>query len=225
MKETFSNDFKKFFLLKFTEELIKHSEKKDITNLLKIIRLKEEERKEKFFHLKEEFAPKVERTISMRKISLPVNKPARRMLRVKETAKPSLFISEPKLPEHLAYLKPMPTAGIEIDLSKLNPLIKDPAVSIIEVNPDEKVLVTGTMGTKPTGIILNKEDINRVINKFSEISKIPVTEGVYKVVAGNLILSAIISDVIGSKFVIKKMAYPMRQQYQPQNIIPQNNLR
>jgi hypothetical protein len=220
MKETFSNDFKKFFLLKFTEELIRHSEKKDITNLLKIIRLKEEERKKEFFHLKEEFAPKIERTVSVRKLSIPAAKPAGRMLRVRESPKPSLFISEPKLPEHLAYLKPVPTAGTEIDLFKLNPLIKDPAVRIIEVNPDEKVMVTGTMGTRPTGIIMNKEDINRVINKFSEISKIPVTEGVYKVVTGNLILSAIISDVIGSKFVIKKMAYPMRQQYQNPPIIP-----
>jgi hypothetical protein len=80
------------------------------------------------------------------------------------------------------------------------------------------VVVTGTMGTKPTDIILSKEDIDRVINKFSEVSKIPATEGIFRVIVGNLILSAIISGVIGSKFVIKKESYPNvynNQRYPP----------
>ena len=122
------------------------------------------------------------------------------------------------MPSHLEYLKPIPKPGIDIDLFKLNPLIKDPAVRLIEVNPDEKVMVIGTMGTKPTDIILNKEDIDRVINKFSGVSRIPTNEGIYRVIAGNLILSAIISSVIGSKFVIKKMVYPNpsnMQRYSP----------
>ena len=93
---------------------------------------------------------------------------------------------------------------------KLNPLIKDPAVRTIEVNPDEKVIVTGTMGTKPTSIILSKEDIDKIIKKFSETAKIPVYEGIFRVVVGKLILSAIISDVVGSKFIIKKMMYSPR---------------
>lgn len=221
MKETFSDDFKRFFLMKFTEELIKRSEKRDIIKLQKIIELKEKRKREKLIPFKGQlFAPKVAKKIGFGEKILvtPVSKPARRIIKVREIAKPSLFIPEPKLPEHLEYLKPVPTAGIEIDLFKLNPLIKDPAVRIIEVNPDEKVTVTGTMGTKPTDIILSKEDINRVISKFSEISKIPVNEGIYRVVAGNLILSAIISEVIGSKFIIKKMiSSPAQQQYSMPN--------
>ncbi len=228
MRETFSDDFKRFFLIKFTEELIRRSEKRDIIKLQKIIELKEKRKKEKLF-LKKEFAQRTAKKIGMEKISVPLGKPARRMMRVREIAKSQLLIPEPKLPEHLRYLKPVPTAGIEIDLFKLNSLIKDPAVRIIEVNPDEKVIVTGTMGTKSTDIILNKEDIVRIISKFSEISKIPITEGIYRVVVGNLILSAIISEVIGSKFLIRKMAYPAnRQQYQAPNtnIFPaRNNLR
>lgn len=217
MKGTFSNDFKKFFLIRFTEELIRHSGKSDLIKLQKIIEVKE---KEKPIFLMKEIMPEEE---FEKKLPIkPVGKPIRRIIRLREIKAPPLFLmQEPKLPEHLKYLRPVPMTGITIDLFKLNPLIKDPAVRIIEVNPDEKVVVSGAMGTKPTNIILNKEDIDRVLKKFSEVSKIPISEGVYRVVVGNLILSAIISDIVGSKFIIKKMAYPVRQQAPP-NIFPMN---
>lgn len=199
MEGIFSDEFKRYFLIKFTKELIINSRTKDIVKLQKIIELKEK-KKEKKFQIKKEFkggikgiAPEI---ISRPKIAKRIGRPV---------VQPALFIPEPKLPSHLEYLKPVPTNIPEIDLFKLNPLIKDRAVRIIEVNPEEKVIVVGTMGTKPTDIILNKEDIDRVINKFSELSKIPTEEGIYRVVIGNLILSAIISEVVGSKFIIKKM--------------------
>lgn len=200
--ETFSDDFKKIFLIKFTEELIRYSEKRELRKLQGIIESREKTR----FIPREEIAV-AEPEIIVRYEKIPA-KQIRRIARTREIAKSKLFIPESKLPEHLEYLKPMPTAGVEIDLWKLNPLIKDPAVRVIEVNPDEKVVVTGKMGTKPTGIILNKEDINRVISEFSKVSKIPIEEGIYRVAIGNLVLSSIVSEVIGSKFIIKKMMLP-----------------
>jgi hypothetical protein len=214
MENTLSDDFKKFFLIRFTEELIKHSAKKDITKLQKIIELNEN--KTELIKQPELEQPKEQ--IQMRKIGVtseaaikpkpiitPITRPAQR---------PALFIPEPKLPAHLEYLRPIPTAGIEIDLLKLNPLIKDPAVRVIEGNPDEKVKVTLPMGTRDTDIILSKEDIDRIIDKFSQISKIPKAEGIYRVVAGNLILSAIISDMVGSRFIIRKIIAPIANQPQ-----------
>jgi hypothetical protein len=210
-KETFSEDFKKIFLIRFTAELIRNSEKMDIQRLEGII-----ESKEKRKRIGKKELVKVEKlgiTIPVEKISVA---PAKKIIRFKETARSSLFIPESKLPEHLQYLKPMPTPGVEIDLWKLNPLIKDRAIRVIEVNPDEKVVVTGTMGTKTTDIILNKEDIDRVINEFAKTSKIPIEEGIYRVVVGNLIFSAVISEVIGSKFMIRKMITPATQKPNPQ---------
>jgi hypothetical protein len=212
MRETFSDDFKKLFLIKFTEELIRHSEEIDLRKLEGIIVLKE---KKKFARKK---FPAISSGVTFSTERIPARRQKRNFIILKETAKPSLFIPESKLPEHLEYLKPMPTAGVEIDLWKLNPVIKDRAVRVIEVNPDEKVIVTGAMGTKPTNIILNKEDIDRVINEFSKASKIPVEEGVYRVVVGNLILSAVISEVIGSKFIIRKMTVPPKQNSAPPQI-------
>jgi type IV secretory pathway ATPase VirB11/archaellum biosynthesis ATPase len=125
------------------------------------------------------------------------------------------------LPPHLQYLRPI-ARDIKIDLEKLNSLIKDPAVKVIKCDgPDEHIFVSGSMGVKPTNTILSREEIDNVIKKFSEISKIPVQEGIYSVVVGRLILSAIISEVVGSKFMIKKMLYTPNFQNQtyPQPMI------
>lgn len=119
-----------------------------------------------------------------------------------------LRIPEPRLPPGLQYLKPTPTR-IDIDLGKINPLIKDFAVKIIECNgPEQNIIVKGAMGSKPTSIILSREEIEDIINKFSTTAKIPLQEGVSRIVAGNLILSAIVSDVVGSRFIIQKMLLP-----------------
>lgn len=118
---------------------------------------------------------------------------------------PLLQIHEPRLPLTVRYLRPVPTSK-KVDIGKLNTLVRDPLVRIIECNgPNEKIVVIGTMGRKNTKIILNKEEIENIIRKFSEAAKIPVHEGIFKVVVGRMILNAIVSEVIGSKFIIRKM--------------------
>ena len=119
-----------------------------------------------------------------------------------------LQIPESRLPPTVQYLKPTPM-HVEVNLKKISPLVKDPLVGIIECNgPGENIYVTGTMGRKRTGIILNKEEIEEVIRTFSENTKIPIEDGMNKIVFGKLVLSAIVSEVIGSKFIIKKMGNP-----------------
>ena len=118
-----------------------------------------------------------------------------------------LRIPELRLPPTVQHIRPTPTRR-EIDLGKLNPLVKDPLVRTIECNGEnEKIVVSGTMGRKNTSIVLGKEEIDGVIKKFSEEAKIPFEEGLFKAAVGRLILSAVVSDVTGSKFIIKKMGY------------------
>jgi hypothetical protein len=117
-----------------------------------------------------------------------------------------LWIPEPRLPPHIQYLKPTPV-NKNIELGKLNPLVNDPMVKIIECyGPDQNIGVKGNMGTKKTGIILNKQEMDDIIQRFSKETKIPVQEGIYKVVSGRLILLAVISEVAGIKFNITKMS-------------------
>lgn len=117
-----------------------------------------------------------------------------------------LRIPEPRLPPEFQYLRPTPIFQ-EIDLDRINPLIYDNAVRIIECQgPDKPLIVSGSMGRKPTSIVLSNQDVEDTIQKFSSASRIPAENGVYKVVVGRLVFSAIISDVVPSKFMIRKMS-------------------
>lgn len=209
LKGSSSLSFKKFFLLEFTKELIRNSGKAGMIQLEAIIK---EETKEKVKErIKEIERPKEKiRLEEIKKIEtlkqIPRQPPLVRAP-VPPRKKIILRIPEPQLPQRFQYLKPIPTAK-EIDLEKLNPLIKDPLVKVIECNgPGEHVIVQGAMGRKLTETILSKDEIDRVIRKFSEASKIPPHSGIYRVVVGKLILSSIISEIISSKFIIRKMNY------------------
>jgi hypothetical protein len=202
MERTFSNEFKKYFLLVLTKELIVHSAKVDMIKLENIIASKE--RKETKPILSQKRFPIEKGRVEIKKEIRRISPSTSRRQMVKSVRNPIFNIPVQQLPSHLEYLKPLPAPVIEIDLYKLNHLLQDPAVKSIIGNPDEKVSVVVPVGTRRTNIVLSKEDIDRIINVFSEKSKIPVTEGIYKVVVGNLTLSAIISQVIGPRFIIKK---------------------
>jgi hypothetical protein len=117
-----------------------------------------------------------------------------------------LSVPETRLPERFNYLKPTPVeAQVELG-NKIDILIQDPNVEAIECpGENEEVIVRGTMGEQKTEIKLSKKEIDDLINTFSELTKIPISEGIYKVVYGKLILLAVVSEVVGSKFLIKKM--------------------
>ena len=119
---------------------------------------------------------------------------------------PILRIPETRLPPQFAYLRPYATTEVSLDLGKLNPLLADHAVNVIESNgSDQTVIVKGGMGTKPTNIILSEQEINQIIQIFSKKSKIPAGEGAVKIALGRYILSAIISEEAGSRFIITKL--------------------
>lgn len=111
------------------------------------------------------------------------------------------------LPAHLSYLKPTSTEKkVAMDLGKLTPFLEDPHVDSIETEGEnEKVYVMGKMGKKSTSVVLTKEEIDGIIDLFSKESKIPKVEGLFKVSIHNLILTAMISNVISSRFIIKKI--------------------
>lgn len=216
-----SKDFKKDFLLQFTAEIIRAtgtyrslSIKKQVIQIvhekpMKSLRQLQPEKKHKK-EMKHIVMQKIRRDSEI--ISQLKEEPFADFFRdiekpgARKGILPVLQIPESRLPTTVEYLKPFPTP-LNINLGKLNPLVKDPLVKIIECNgPEEKIIVMGAMGRKNTHIILKKEEIDSVIETFSEASRIPVQEGMFKAVAGNLIISAIISDVIGSKFIIQKMA-------------------
>ena len=213
LKQT-SKEFRKLFLLEFTRQLIDAYAPEDIAKLERILKkenkegtiIQQESRElvKSIVHEKEKELKFLEGKRAPLKQRGPNLKQSLYSLK---RMRPVLRIPETRLPQTFQYLKPTPT-NTEIDLGKLNPLIKDPLVREIQCSGiNQNIIVKGNMGTKPTSIILNKSEIDLIIQKFSNISRIPVSSGIYKVIVGKLILSAIISEVIGSRFIINKMIY------------------
>jgi hypothetical protein len=204
MLQSTSKEFRTFFLLKFTEQLIKHSSS-EIYELEDVLKEESKEKEEIQEHpltsheFKKAFTKKID---SFNKIVLPETRPKFRPL-------PVLRIPEPKIPERFRYLQPIPTRS-QIDLGKLNPLINDPRVEMIEsAGTNQRVIVTGRMGRKATEITLDYNEIRQIFEAFSKAAKIPLYQGVFKIVVGRLILSAINSELVNPKFIIRKMAPPL----------------
>ncbi len=194
LKQT-SDDFRLFFLIEFTKELIKNSAKQDFFPDPFEIRQPQKIIKPYVKQLtpQEEQIPVMQKPVQQKKKLIP------------------LRIPELSLPPQLQYLRPVPDTS-QIELGKLNPLIKDPAVSLIECRgPGENIIVKVGMGIKPTSIVLNKEEISQALKAFSDAARIPVQKGVFKVAVGRLIFSAISSEITGSKFIISKMTYSGNQ--------------
>lgn len=235
-QEDFLNK-KQVFLLLFTRELINNSEN-GLFQLKKILEEKNRPVKEeippaeiKKQEIKKEEPPLIRSILSeaprrrnggelsVVEPAIPIKINRREISEEKQRGYPVLRIPEPTLPPELQYLKPVPS-NREIDLDKLNSVINDPLVRQIECEgPNKPIIVSGGMGRKPTGIILMNNEIEDIIDRFSRASKIPVDFGIYKVVVGNLIFSAIVSEIVPSKFTITKMAP------QNQTIITNPNLR
>lgn len=110
--------------------------------------------------------------------------------------------SRPSPPE----FKPQITPIQELDLGKLNFLINDNRVTVIECPGPGKFILARTAGrVEVTKISLSEEEIKNIIEKFSEKTKIPVISGLFKAAIGNLILTAVISELVGSRFIITKI--------------------
>jgi len=199
------DEFRKYFLLLFTKELIRHS-KEEFFDLEHTIKRKEHYiKKQKPIHKPtDSFTKKVNQEFKKTKEITPPQ-----IFQRKFPIKKRFFIPEQPLPPRLQYIKPYPTKS-KINLGKIEPLAQNQNINIIECNgPEEKIIVKGRAGTKITNIFLNKEEINQILSNFSEASKIPLSEGIFKMAVGKYIVSAIVSDVIGSKFIIKKMNLQM----------------
>ena len=138
-----------------------------------------------------------------------MHQPQRLILPRKIRTRPLLNMppSQP-LPPRLQYIKPVPTTkSPEMNIEKLDALLKDPSVHSIECNGPGTEIIVRTPASRKTKIILNKEEIIKILNKFSMEARIPLEEGVFKVVIGNLMILAVVSAIVGSKFIIKKMRY------------------
>lgn len=107
----------------------------------------------------------------------------------------------------------------DFSLGKLDMLIDDKRVTSIECPGPGKLITVKSLGrVSATQIILSEDDIKKVIEAFSNAARIPVLGGIFKAAIGNLVITAVISDFVGSRFIINKYTpYSILEQV-PQNL-------
>ena len=90
-------------------------------------------------------------------------------------------------------------------MRKLNHLIADRSVLSIECpGPNKHIMINKSGLIRTTNITLSKHEIAAVVKDFSEKTKIPLVRGIFKAVIGKLLITAVISEFVGTRFIIQK---------------------
>tara|TARA_Y100000310_G_scaffold339655_1_gene432975 strand:+ start:2829 stop:3521 length:693 start_codon:yes stop_codon:yes gene_type:complete len=91
------------------------------------------------------------------------------------------------------------------DYGKITLLLNDHSVSSIECpGPDEPLTVIRAGQRQFTKITLNQKELRDLFEEIAEKAKIPLMDGVFRAAVENFSISGVISEMIGSRFVIKK---------------------
>lgn len=104
------------------------------------------------------------------------------------------------LRNNISQNRPAPSAN-----EQLNRLIQDPSINEIELTDvDNPLLIKRSGMTQKTQVKLSIEDAYDLIAEFSQKTKIPVINGTIKAALNNLIITAVISESLGPRFIIQK---------------------
>jgi hypothetical protein len=91
------------------------------------------------------------------------------------------------------------------EYGKLTSLLEDNSISVIECGGADKEIIIVKAGEKQaTKISLSEDEIKELIRKIAFKAKIPQTEGVFKAQVDNFEINAVISEVIGTRFILRK---------------------
>lgn len=101
---------------------------------------------------------------------------------------------------------PQPMTGPKASgYKKIEFLLIDPTIQAVECpGPNKNVLIRKYNQTNVTKVILSQQEIMDIINEFSKEARIPIVGGILKAAVRNMIISSVISDFIGSRFIITK---------------------
>lgn len=123
---------------------------------------------------------------------------------------PSPFQPSQRAPPVVQAQRPvLPARGVvhePVNLGKLTNLLLDPSVLSVECpGPSKNVLVNRSGAIQATGLVLTKDEINAIINEISIKTRIPTVPGLFKVAFHDLVITAVISEFVGTRFLLKKI--------------------
>ena len=103
----------------------------------------------------------------------------------------------------------------DINIPKIGNILQDPRVHSIECQGPEQPLMINKSGTlQRTKLTLSEDEIKSIIQEFSDKSKIPLGWDIFKAKVGHLIITAIISELAGTRFIIEKFTGQATQRKQ-----------
>ena len=92
-----------------------------------------------------------------------------------------------------------------LDLPKIDSLLSDPGVQTVECpGPDKPVLLYKNGAIVQSKLKLNAEEINEIMKDISEKTRIPLMSGVFKAAYGNLVITSVVSEFVGTRFIVQK---------------------
>jgi len=91
-------------------------------------------------------------------------------------------------------------------LGKVEALLRDRTVQLVECpGPNKNIIIKKLNRINVTKNTLTQQEITTIINSFSKQARIPIMGGILKAAVGELIISAVISEYVGSRFIINKI--------------------
>lgn len=91
-------------------------------------------------------------------------------------------------------------------LSRIQSLLKDPTITFIDC-PGPGIPITIARGslTQSTPFHFSAEEIEHIIRDISERTHIPLSlTGIFKAAMGNIVITALLSEFVGTRFVLQK---------------------
>jgi len=93
----------------------------------------------------------------------------------------------------------------ELGLSKIKFFAFDPSVISVECQGAGRNLIINKSGKiQNSSFSLTKEEIEEIVRKISEKTRIPVISGVFRAAFSNFVFIAVISEFVGTRFVIER---------------------
>lgn len=148
------------------------------------------------------------KSFQLTQIESPPVAPLSRFVHQESTAYPSPMLQKAQT---RGFIKPVSQEEIldtRAGLLKMKELIKDHAVTYISCPGPFKPVSIKRMGIpEMLKIALDEAGVRQVIKEFSEASRIPYTgdEGIFKAVVGDLMITAVITETVGSRFTILRV--------------------
>lgn len=98
-----------------------------------------------------------------------------------------------------------PAVVNEEGYGKIDPLLDDPSVFTIECEGKGKELMVVRAGQRQkTRIVLEDSEVHNILERAADEAHVPLMEGIFRVNLPKFSVNAVISKMVGSRFVIKK---------------------